>query len=70
MKAYKIWHDTPHYIHKSTTNELNVKWTTEEGEAKEVSSFREAVDFFFDKLGFSLNLSKPNALQILRNDNS
>lgn len=70
MKAYKIWYDTPYYIHKSTTNELNVKWTTEEGEAKEVSSFREAVNFFFDKLGFSLNLSKPNALQILRNDNS
>ena len=66
MKAYKIWHDTPHYIHKSTTNELNVKWTTEESEAKEVSSFREAVNFFFDKLGFSLNSSIPDPLYLFK----
>jgi len=64
MKAYKIWQDTPHYIHKDTINELSVKWTIEEGEAKEASSYREAVDFFFDKLGFSLNLSKPDPLYL------
>lgn len=65
MKAYKIWYDEKNFIHKDTTNEMNLRWTTEEDEAKEVSSFREAVDFFFDKLGFNLNLSRPNALYLL-----
>ena len=68
MKAYKIWYDEKNFIHKDTTNEMNLKWTTEENEAKEVSSFREAVDFFFDTLGFSLNLSKPDPLYLLKNE--
>lgn len=64
MKAYKIWEDTPHFIHKDSTNDLNVRWTEDIEEAKEVFTFREAVDFFFNHLGFSLNLSKPNALYL------
>lgn len=70
MKAYKIWYDEKNFIHKDTTNEMNLKWTTEENEAKEVSSFREAVEFFFDTLGFDLNLSRPNALHLLKNENT
>lgn len=65
MKAYKIWYDEKNFIHKDTTNEMNVKWTTEEGEAKDVPSFREAVEFFFDKLGFDLNSSRPHPLYLL-----
>lgn len=64
MKAYKIWGDTLHFIHKDSTDELNVRWTENIKEAKIVSTFREAVDFFFNHLGFSLNLSKPNALYL------
>ena len=70
MKAYKIWHDTKHFIHKDTTSELNVRWTTKEDDAKQVSSFSQAVEFFFDKLGFSLNLSKPNALHLFKDENT
>ena len=68
MKAYVIWYDTPHYIHKSTTNELNVKWTTDVNEAKDVPTYSKAVDFFFDTLGFSLNLSKPYPLYLLKDE--
>jgi len=65
MKAYKIWHDTKHFIHKDTTDELNVTWTENIKDAKDVANYCEAVKFFFDKLGFSLNLSKYDALRLL-----
>lgn len=32
MKAYKIWYDEKHFVHKDSTKD-NVKWTTEVGEA-------------------------------------
>jgi len=62
MKAYKIWHDTPHYIHKDTTDELNVQWTTNVQDAKDIPHRGKAFTFLFDVLGFSLNLSKPDPL--------
>jgi hypothetical protein len=62
MKAYKIWHDTRHYIHKDTTSELNVQWTTNIEDAKDIPHRGKAFTFFFDVLGFSLNLSKPDPL--------
>ena len=74
MKAYKIWHDTKHFIHKSTTNELNVSWTTNIDDALDADTmykglglppFAKAVRFFHDKLGFSLNISRVNALYYL-----
>mgnify|MGYP006921304454 CR=1 FL=1 len=68
MKAYKIWHDEPHYIHKDTTNELNVKWTTDITQAKDLPTFKEIVDFFFNKLGFNINSSTYNALYLLETE--
>jgi len=65
MKAYKKWYDTKHFIHKDTTDEINVFWTTDVKEAKEVDNYAEAVRFFFDLLGFSLNLSKPDPLYLM-----
>jgi hypothetical protein len=62
MKAYKIWHDTNHYIHKDTTSDMDVKWTEDPKEAKDIFDKAEAFKFFFDKLGFSLNLSKVSPL--------
>lgn len=64
MKAYKIWHDIKYYIHKDTTNELNVTWTENISDAKEVSTFAEAYEFFFDKLGFSPS-KKYDALHLI-----
>jgi hypothetical protein len=64
MKAYKIWHDTKHFIHKDTTNDMNVQWTTNIEDAKEVSNYAEAVRFFFDLLGFSMNPSKYDPLYL------
>ena len=64
MKAYKYWYGTKHYIHKDTTDELNVIWTVNEKNAKVVRNYAEAVKFFFDILGFSLNLSKPDPLYL------
>lgn len=54
MIAYKIWYDTRFYIHKDTTNEMNVKWTDNAKDAKKVANYAEAVKFFFDNLGFNL----------------
>lgn len=65
MKAYKVWYDTKHFIHKDTTNELNVTWTENIEDAKDVSSYSEAIKFFNDKLGFSMNISKYDALRFL-----
>lgn len=70
MKAYKIWYDEPHYIHKDTTNDLNLKWTTDVTQAKDVSTYEQAVDFFFNKLDFSLNLSIPDPLYLLKDENA
>ena len=57
MKAYKIWHDTLHYIHKGTTNELNVQWTTDINQALDIPHRGKAITFFFDVLGFGLILA-------------
>jgi hypothetical protein len=62
MKAYKIWYDEKHFIHKDTTDQLNVMWTTNIEDAKEIPHRGEAINFFFFHLGFSLNLSKPDPL--------
>ena len=64
MVAYKKWYDTKYYIHKDTTDELNVQWTDNIKDAKVVKNFAEAVRFLFDKLGFSLNSSKYDALHL------
>lgn len=66
MKAYKIWHDEKNYIHKDSTDDLNVMFTTNPDDAKEVGSFREACEFFCDHLGFSLNPSKYDALHFTK----
>ena len=65
MKGYKIWHNTKNFIHKDTTCELNVTWTENIEDAKEVKNYGEAVNFFFDKLGFSLNPSKYDPLYLI-----
>lgn len=62
MMVYKIWHDTKHYIHKDTTNDMNVQWTTDINQALDIPHRGKAITFFFDVLGFSLNLSKPDPL--------
>jgi hypothetical protein len=58
MKAYKVWYETKNFIHKDTTDELNVKWTTEIKEAKDAP-----YDFFFKTLGF--NNSKHSDMLLL-----
>jgi hypothetical protein len=63
--AYKIWFDTKHFIHKDTTDELNVIWTTDIKEAKCFHKWNEAYDFFYDLLGFHINSSLPDSLKIL-----
>lgn len=55
MKAYKVWHDTKHFIHKDTTSEMNVTWTENIEDAKDVPGNKNAIKFFFDKLGFRFN---------------
>lgn len=64
MKAYKYWHGTKHFIHKDTSNELNVQWTTNIEDAKHIPQRGKAITFFFDTLGFSLNLSKYDPLYL------
>jgi hypothetical protein len=64
MKAYKYWDETKHFIHKDTTNELNVTWTTNIEDALNIPHRGKALTFFFDVLGFSLNLSKPDPLYL------
>ena len=63
MKAYKVWHETKHFIHKDTTNELNVQWTENIEDALDTDSlyvgsglppFSKAARFFFDFLGFNM----------------
>lgn len=53
MKAYKIWHDERHYIHKDTEHEMNLKWTPYEEDAKEFKNKKEAENFCYDKLGMN-----------------
>ena len=74
MYAYKRWHDTKYFIHKNTTNELDVCWTTDASQGLDVNTmyqglglppYSKAVRFFFDGLGFSLNPSKPDALHLM-----
>jgi hypothetical protein len=65
MKAYKYWHDTKYFIHKDTTNELNVTWTENINDAKDVPNYAKAVKFFFDKLGFTWN-QKPDTLHLMK----
>jgi len=64
MKAYKIWHGTKHFIHKDTTNDMNVQWTTNIEDAKDIPHRGKGITFFFDVLGFSLNPSKYDALHL------
>lgn len=64
MKAYKIWHDTKYFIHKDTTNELDVAWTENINEAKDISGNKKAESFFFDILGFNYN-ARYDALRLL-----
>jgi len=65
MVAYKVWNNTKHFIHKDTTNELNVSWTENIKYAKELPSYSESIKFFCDKLGFSMNISKYDALKFI-----
>ena len=64
MKAYKIWNDTKHFIHKDTTNELDVSWTENIEDAKSITHKGEAIKFFFNTLGFCLN-KRYDALHLL-----
>ena len=52
MVAYKVWHDIKHFIHKDTTNELNVGWTEDITQAKDLPK-SEAYTFFYGTLGFN-----------------
>ena len=62
MVAYKIWHDQRHYIHKDTTNDMNVSWTTDSNDAKVIDD-NKGYDFFMS-LGFQVwNQSLPNSLK-------
>jgi hypothetical protein len=54
MKAYKVWHDTKHFIHKDTTDDMNVQWTTNIEDAKDVNGYANAIKFFCDLLGFDI----------------
>jgi len=63
MVAYKVWHDTKHFIHKDTTDELNVFWTEDIKEAKDLPK-AEANKFFFDTLGFCAN-KRYDALRLM-----
>lgn len=63
MKAYKIWYNTKNYIHKNSTSD-SIIWTEDSKNAKIVGNWDSAVKFFFDELGFDLNMSRPDALHI------
>jgi hypothetical protein len=63
MKAYKVWHDTKHFIHKDTTNELDVKWTENIEDAKSIPNKVEAHNFFENTLGFNTT-QRYNALYL------
>ena len=63
IAAYKIWYDTKHYIHKDTTDQLNVSWTTNIEDAKSFFKYSDASNFFHDVLGFSYNHDKYDALK-------
>ena len=65
MKAYKYWHDSQYYIHKDTTNALNVRWTKDIADAKDIPERGKAITFFFDTLGFTLNLFNSDPLYLL-----
>jgi hypothetical protein len=63
MRAYKIWYDIKHFIHKDSTDE-DVFWTENIEEAKDLPKV-EAYKYFFDTLGFCINGSRANALQTM-----
>jgi len=69
MKAYKIWYDMKYFIHNDTIDKLHVYWTTDVSQALDTDGmypglppFSSACRFFHDVLGFSLNISKYDAL--------
>jgi len=62
-RAYKVWHDTRHYIHKDSTKE-NVIWTENINEAKVCPLWREAVNFFFEELGFDIGAAHSDCLRL------
>jgi len=64
MKAYKIWYDTKYFIHRDTTDQLNVFWTDNIEHAKDIPDKREAERFFFDELGFNPN-ARYDVLRLL-----
>ena len=73
MLAYKRWYDTKYFIHKNTTNDLDVCWTTDATQALNVDTmyqnlniapYSKAMRFFFDELGFDLNPSLPDSLHL------
>jgi hypothetical protein len=66
MIAYKVWHDEPNYIHESTTDDMNIKWTQDIKEAKNIIPNYKGWEFFFDKLGFHINGNLPNSLKIIK----
>jgi hypothetical protein len=56
MVAYKIWHNTKHYIHKDTTDDMDIKWAENIEDAKVISGgIAKAMDFFYYSLGFNMN---------------
>ena len=67
MKAFKIWEDEKHYIHKKTTSDQNLTWTTNPKDAKEFERACDGYKFFCDVLGFSYNADRPNALKFENN---
>lgn len=68
MIAYKIWYDEKHYVQKDTTNELDIRWTTNVEEAKIILPDYKGWEFFFDTLGFHINESLPDSLKILKHE--
>ena len=62
MKAYKVWHDTKHFIHKDSTDD-SVTWTENIDDAKDIPQ-RKALTYFFFTLGFNVG-ARYDALHLL-----
>jgi hypothetical protein len=63
MKAYKIWYDTKHFIHKDSTPD-NVTWTENIADALDVPQRGKALTFFYFTLGFNIG-ARYDALHLL-----
>lgn len=73
MVAYKVWNDIKHFIHKDTTSEMDVKWTTNKNDAlnsnslyrgKDLPPRVKAIKFFYEHLGFCEN-KRYDALKLM-----